>query len=842
MATDWRPLPDGDQAAEEEVRLAIVLNGGVSLAVWMGGVVAEIDRLTRRVGVYGRILAAQSSRVRADVIAGTSAGGINGACLAVSQVYPDADVASLREVWARKGSLYDLLQEPWKGEPSSLLQGNDVFLPALRSAFADLMPRGSAADVSSRLHSPDDRPVHLVLTTTLLNPIADVVTDALGTPVQQPRHGGRFTFLRLPRSLGTRDDFSAEQLGTLGDRLAFASRCTASFPVAFEPVFVPVGGATGGDRPDMRPHADFPVSRWVVDGGVLMNTSIRPVLEAVARAPAGRQVRRVLLLVVPDPYVAPEEALADDDPVAEPTVNETLRKIALAPAAQTVAAELRQIADHNVRATERRNARTDLLRALPGTDPAQLVAQARRDFPQYRYIRVRRAARDIARCAADELARREDVLAEELNGLLSRRTDLPFVPREFDAGSSPTPGPWPWGLATLDRLGAAVLDLLRRAMWVLPPDGRKESVAGLRNAYYEVDAQLRELRRRNLDYWEQWAGSVGDESLEVAVDRGLDRWAEAVLPDLGAVREALDRWAEAVPPELTAVREALHQRFDRWAAAVPPTGADALAWVLLSTADICVGLLPPESDDREDVLGNDRLTPLRRVFGQPDPLRLTAALALEVVFVCRDDGPGSEAGENALELVHVSADVPQPFVGRDMSALDRVAGLRLAHFAAFLKQSWRANDWTWGRLDAANRLVTLLLDPLRLRRLVRLVEGPRPDGPAQPTATPTPTALRILGQILGEESPDTGRWRDVLAVLDGAIPHAEARPALQGLVDHLVVELANEIVTEEEPALRRAVEADLEARDNPDSAGARWLRRRYPDGGRVAEREPGERR
>jgi patatin-related protein len=799
-ATDWLPLPEGDRAAEEEVRLAIVLNGGVSLAVWMGGVVAEIDRLTRRVGVYGRILAAQSSRVRADVIAGTSAGGINGACLAVSQVHPDADVAGLREVWARKGSLYDLLQEPWKGEPSSLLQGDDVFLPALRSAFADLMPRGRAADVSSRLHSPDDRPVHLVLTTTLLNPIADVVTDALGTPVQQPRHGGRFTFLRLPRSLGTRDDFSAEQLGALGDRLAFASRCTASFPVAFEPVFVPVGGASGGDRPDMGLHADFPVSRWVVDGGVLMNTPIRPVLEAVARAPAGRQVRRVLLLVVPDPYVAPEEAQADDDAAAEPTVNETLRKIALAPAAQTVAAELRQIADHNVRATERRNARTDLLRSLPGADPAQLVGQAQRDFPQYRYVRVRRAARDIARCAADELARREDVLAEELHGLLSRRADLPFVPREFGAGSPPTAGPWPWGLATLDRLGAAVLDLLRRAMWVLPPDGRKESVAGLRDAYYEVDAQLRELRRQNLEYWERWAGSVGDESLEVALDRGLDRWAEAVLPD----------------------------------------GAGALARELLSIADLCVGLLPPESDDREDVLGNDRLTPLRRVFGQPDPLRLTAALALEVVFVCRDDGPGSEAGENALELVHVSADVPQPFVGRDMTALDRVAGLRLAHFAAFLKQSWRANDWTWGRLDAANRLVTMLLDPLRLRRLVRLVEGPRPGGPAQPAATPTPTALRILGQILGDDAPDARRWRDVLAVLDGEIPHAEARPALQGLVDHLVVELANEIVTEEEPALRRAVEADLEARDNPDSAGARWLRRRYPDGGRAAEGEPGE--
>jgi len=36
------------RAPVEEIRLAVVLNGGVSLAVWMGGVVQELDRLPRR--------------------------------------------------------------------------------------------------------------------------------------------------------------------------------------------------------------------------------------------------------------------------------------------------------------------------------------------------------------------------------------------------------------------------------------------------------------------------------------------------------------------------------------------------------------------------------------------------------------------------------------------------------------------------------------------------------------------------------------------------------------------------------------------------------------------------
>jgi predicted acylesterase/phospholipase RssA len=86
------------EAHDEEVRFAVVLNGGVSLAIWMGGVAREIDRLTRaRPGdgsVYGEVLALVQARARADVIAGTSAGGINGAFLALGQAYENAERAS----------------------------------------------------------------------------------------------------------------------------------------------------------------------------------------------------------------------------------------------------------------------------------------------------------------------------------------------------------------------------------------------------------------------------------------------------------------------------------------------------------------------------------------------------------------------------------------------------------------------------------------------------------------------------------------------------------------------------------------------------------------------------
>ena len=45
----------------------------------------------------------------------------------------------------------------------------------------------------------------------------------------------------------------------------------------------------------------------------------------------------------------------------------------------------------------------------------------------------------------------------------------------------------------------------------------------------------------------------------------------------------------------------------------------------------------------------------------------------------------------------------------------KLAGMQLQHFGGFYKSSWRANDWMWGRLDGAARLVDVILDAERLR-------------------------------------------------------------------------------------------------------------------------------
>jgi hypothetical protein len=122
--------------ATQEIRLAITMTGGVSLAIWMGGVAREINLLTQAscwrstttapdagnvVGesadttevrrLYRGLLDLLDVTVETDVLSGSSAGGINSALLAYSRVN-SLDLGKLRSLWLDIGSLLTLLRNP----------------------------------------------------------------------------------------------------------------------------------------------------------------------------------------------------------------------------------------------------------------------------------------------------------------------------------------------------------------------------------------------------------------------------------------------------------------------------------------------------------------------------------------------------------------------------------------------------------------------------------------------------------------------------------------------------------------------------------------------------------
>ena len=115
----------------KEVRIALVLFGGVSLAVYMNGIVTELWRvlqasrhlrmrpadsrspeLSETASVYGDLLRAldnhpktETLRVVVDTVAGTSAGGLNAVALSKA-IVEGGDFSVLNKVWIELADIH----------------------------------------------------------------------------------------------------------------------------------------------------------------------------------------------------------------------------------------------------------------------------------------------------------------------------------------------------------------------------------------------------------------------------------------------------------------------------------------------------------------------------------------------------------------------------------------------------------------------------------------------------------------------------------------------------------------------------------------------------------------
>src|SRR5262249_33604279 len=94
---------------ERQIRVALVLYGGVSLAIYANGVTRCVYDLVRSRGVFAILCELLDASAVVDVVAGTSAGGINGLLLTAA-LESGAEFAPLADLWRRLGDLGTLLQ------------------------------------------------------------------------------------------------------------------------------------------------------------------------------------------------------------------------------------------------------------------------------------------------------------------------------------------------------------------------------------------------------------------------------------------------------------------------------------------------------------------------------------------------------------------------------------------------------------------------------------------------------------------------------------------------------------------------------------------------------------
>ena len=830
MVAPRTEIPEDDY---EDLRLAVVMNGGVSLAIWIGGVTHEVNRLTQSRagdgGAYGALLAIVRATARVDVIAGTSAGGINGAFLALANVY-GRDLTSLGGLWARKGGFLDLFRPALEGDPPSLMRGDEYFLPALRDAFDEVAPLG----MRGAPKPPAEVPVHLIMTTTLMNGALRRFADDFGNAVVEMEHKGRFVFSRGRQTRPEDDPFDSPDVTS---RLALAARSTASFPIAFEPSFIPVGAEGPDDlHPDMDPAVAFTRSRWVLDGGVLVNKPVRPALEAISAQPADRQVRRVLAYVVPDPG-SPKEAPPDDVKERPGAGRVLLDSLVSLPRAQSIAEDLQELREQNRRV---RTAQTLRPEVTPRLGP-EFEALAPELFETYRLVRARRAVANVADVVAREAAPPPEPGAppgwtvEELmvafgcdGSALADSPALPFVP-SANVVTGRGDAPWDWGLAPAERLARVALDVFRRAMLIAPWDATdlRRDLGAARGRLHDLIASVRASRGSDERFWVEQARALKAPPADTAVRadtvkewaaRAVSRWP-ATSTDTPESRDlmlhALEHTTLGMVEELVRAAPALREAA-RAGADGPDTAEAARLGELLD--GLGLGAAAPPRRGRKAAGAAAKETAdavLRRVFAGE-----VALLAL---------GVGSSGVEQAVDLVQVSGDTPNAFGGPTTVA--KLAGVSMGHFGAFYKKSWRVNDWIWGRVDGAVRLCQIVLSPARLRQL-RLT---------------TAEVLPALRDAASGNGPDAGALRamferdeqrvvEELRFLDE--PDLPLPPSLPVTATLVARRIQAELLTTELDGLAAAVRDDL------DQGGARGnglsFARRYDSatsGGRPIEPE-----
>lgn len=693
-------IADGDFRAEDlqELRLALVMTGGVSLAIWMGGVTAEFDRVVRgETPTYVELLRLTRSLPRIDVITGTSAGGLNGALLGYA-VTQGTGVGGLRALWLKLGALEKLLRQPTQPNPTSLMLGDDYFLPQIERAFRQLDGPGTPAE---------EVPMELIITTTLLTPWPRGVPDAFGTIIQDVDHRGEFSFRRgvsQSEDDPTPDDDFAHR--DIHARLALAARCTASFPLAFEASYVPIA-ADGrvSNRPDMTGIANFQQGRFVIDGGVLLNRPLRPALRAIFRQPASKQVRRVLAYVVPDPGEA--MTIEADDATKVPSLADVAAaSMVRLPRNQSVSVELDELTVHNARVAAQRRRRELMVVDLDVDD------LARKAYDQYRGFRadvigawlLGVLARGFTALELDERPRPPAQRELHTDAPLRERTQLrerliahlETLPPDWFPLCGEEPTQWFTTVDTVERAASVVLDLLRRGLAVTDPG--VEELAG----------QRRELRRlRDVVCTELTAAQATRKALARTDELRLAQEAvRAFRQDEKEPKGQLGEWLDNTLPAVLGDREKLGPIVARIADELQPAAS--------AVVDACKAA--PRHLESLAAETQRYAEALVRGVGT-DPSTSTTALhrllALEVVQLALG---GEPIVEQRVDVIQVSGDAGNGLDPREQ-AEEKLAGLQAGHFGAFYKRSWRANDWMWGRHDAAQRLAQLLLEPARLRQL-----------------------------------------------------------------------------------------------------------------------------
>ena len=670
----------------KEIRVGLVMYGGVSLAIYTYGVSREFFDAVKGHGIYGALKELLDADIVLDVLSGTSAGGVNAVMLSRA-LAAGGDFAIAADVWRDAADIGELLQDPLggkfeKGEeaPRAFFRSDAAYRDKLRKLFQRMRGDGGAkrGDNETPL-----REIDTMITTTSLGGRQWTQLDSRGQPLVVRDHR---TFFRLrhrasadgdPRA--TRSDFyhpDPEADDIVCDGLAQIARSTSAFPVAFHPVEYVTPEER---RSSPRDYHDvfsrslqgrgFPKRSWFIDGGVLDNKPFTHASRVIFYRSADRPVDRKLFYVEPDP-----ETLHNIEREQPQPESVALAALVTIPSYETISNDLEAI--------RARNRTVSRLRAMAAEESSgQPIEALNSTYYRARGIYLAEALERAFQATGDRPdPAQTELMVEEIRARLAKagkdparvdQIDVAFhMRRHFQAIYAVLGG---WHTEQCDDHDRGVLAFLYGQVKIL------------QIADYVLGSMVREFARE----------------------------MHREPSDTGTFLNELERRA--------------HQLLNRDGLNLPPPEDTESSTTSKLLGDLYSGL-------------GSRLkqTPDASESGETQPLTLYVTERSRQVLANLGDCPSGKvaieafngfdavdqrvfplqvAGEvhemDEIELVRIS---PRDTSHKEgfgeiwgLNPLDKIAGDALFHFGGFIKRSWRSNDIFWGRMDAMEILIDTLL-------------------------------------------------------------------------------------------------------------------------------------
>jgi patatin-related protein len=701
---------------ERELRLALICYGGVSLAVYMHGITREIWHLAKASeafhagrppesgseGIYARLLAMAaesglSVRVLVDILAGASAGGINAIFLGdaiasgstlepLTDLWLDgADVDRLIDpevsafsrfaksaalpfawAWSRRRGSESGSEDPahrseLKAKVASFVRGR-WFAPPFGGArftgvLLDALDAMKAGPAGPRL-LPPGHPIDLSVTVTDFHGFPETLRLNSPAEVLETEHRLTLSF----RSAGG-DQRLAETA-----ELAFAARATASFPGAFPPFTVAELDSVLASRGESWPgraaflrrvfprHRPDEAERAVlIDGSILANAPFRPAIAALQNRPARREVDRRFVYIDPKPGIRSVRLSSAGEAEAPGFLATILGALSDIPREQPIR--------DNLEAIEGRSARIRRLGKIVEAIRPEVEAAIGKAFGNAFFLRGPSPQRLKAwRGKAHLLAAREAGFAYAAYGQLKLSRVVEDV------------------VAQICRLaGAEAETSVREEVWEAL---RTEGIAAddAFTAKGTSDEAIRFLARFDLAF-------------RIRRLRFLARQLQAQSEERPKLRSLLD---------------ALIGRY-RSAAALPAGAAGGFADAAGALADLASRLDLGAIDDEADARLSEALAKLPR--GDRNAL-IVAYLGFPFYDIATFPLL-QEDGRDEFDPIKVDRISPDDAVAiRSGGTAATLKGIQFNSFGAFFSRAYRENDYLWGRLHGADRLVDILVSAM----------------------------------------------------------------------------------------------------------------------------------